>query len=43
MPIHPFPGQGLLQLDERAMREHCGNDSSMIFQEPLTSLNPGSR
>jgi peptide/nickel transport system ATP-binding protein len=35
-----FQGTDLLQLDERAMRDIRGNDISMIFQEPMTSLNP---
>src|SRR5437660_7496221 len=35
-----FQGQDLLKLDEPAMREIRGNDISMIFQEPMTSLNP---
>jgi ABC-type dipeptide/oligopeptide/nickel transport system ATPase component len=30
----------LLQLDERAMRTIRGNEIAMIFQEPMTSLNP---
>ena len=30
----------LLTLDERAMRSVRGKDISMIFQEPMTSLNP---
>lgn len=30
----------LLNLDERQMRMIQGNDISMIFQEPMTSLNP---
>lgn len=30
----------LLKLDERQMRMIQGNDISMIFQEPMTSLNP---
>jgi len=30
----------LVQLDEAEMREIRGNQISMIFQEPLTSLNP---
>src|SRR5213083_501325 len=35
-----FQGADLLQLDEPAMRKIRGNDISMIFQEPMTSLNP---
>ena len=35
-----FLGQDLLQLPERKMRAIRGNDISMIFQEPMTSLNP---
>jgi oligopeptide/dipeptide ABC transporter ATP-binding protein len=33
-------GRDLLALPERAMREVRGNTASMIFQEPMTSLNP---
>src|SRR5262252_8614584 len=33
-------GRDLLQLDEAEMRDVRGNDISMIFQEPMTSLNP---
>ena len=33
-------GTDLLTLDERAMRGVRGKDISMIFQEPMTSLNP---
>ncbi|TMJ46644.1 MAG: ABC transporter ATP-binding protein [Alphaproteobacteria bacterium] len=33
-------GRDLLALDEARMRDVRGNDISMIFQEPLTSLNP---
>ncbi len=33
-------GQDLLQLDEPAMRRVRGNEIGMIFQEPMTSLNP---
>src|SRR5881227_1852402 len=33
-------GRDLLALDERAMRQVRGKDISMIFQEPMTSLNP---
>ena len=30
----------LLKLSEEQMRKHRGNDIAMIFQEPMTSLNP---
>src|SRR6266511_3855876 len=33
-------GVDLLGLDEEAMRDVRGKDISMIFQEPMTSLNP---
>ena len=33
-------GQDLLKLSEREMREVRGKDIAMIFQEPMTSLNP---
>jgi peptide/nickel transport system ATP-binding protein len=33
-------GRNLLELDEPAMRDIRGNSISMIFQEPMTSLNP---
>jgi len=33
-------GTDLLALDEAAMRDVRGNKISMIFQEPMTSLNP---
>jgi peptide/nickel transport system ATP-binding protein len=35
-----FQGRDLLQLSEREMRAIRGNEISMIFQEPMTSLNP---
>ncbi len=35
-----FKGQELLSLPERKIRELRGNDISIIFQEPMTSLNP---
>jgi peptide/nickel transport system ATP-binding protein len=35
-----FQGQDLLQISERRMRAIRGNEISMIFQEPMTSLNP---
>ena len=33
-------GRNLLDVDEEEMRNIRGNDISMIFQEPMTSLNP---
>ncbi|MEA2921902.1 MAG: peptide/nickel transport system ATP-binding protein [Bradyrhizobium sp.] len=36
-------GSDLLALDEHAMRQIRGNRISMIFQEPMTSLNPVMR
>ncbi len=35
-----FNGQDLLSLDDDDMRHIRGKDMSMIFQEPMTSLNP---
>jgi oligopeptide/dipeptide ABC transporter ATP-binding protein len=35
-----FKGQNLLSLPLAEMRKIRGNDISMIFQEPMTSLNP---
>src|SRR5438477_4003133 len=35
-----FEGTDLLKLSETAMRGIRGNEISMIFQEPMTSLNP---
>jgi peptide/nickel transport system ATP-binding protein len=35
-----FEGRDLLGLSEPEMRKLRGNDISMIFQEPMTSLNP---
>ncbi|MEX2502744.1 MAG: ABC transporter ATP-binding protein [Trueperaceae bacterium] len=35
-----FEGQDLLKKSEREMRRIRGNEISMIFQEPMTSLNP---
>jgi peptide/nickel transport system ATP-binding protein len=35
-----FQGKNLLDLPEHEMRRIRGNEISMIFQEPMTSLNP---
>ena len=35
-----FKGSNLLKLDKESMRRLRGKELSMIFQEPLTSLNP---
>jgi peptide/nickel transport system ATP-binding protein len=35
-----FNGKDLLELPERTMRDYRGKEISMIFQEPMTSLNP---
>src|SRR3984957_15792253 len=35
-----FRGRDLLRLSEADMRQIRGNDISMIFQEPMSSLNP---
>lgn len=35
-----FRGQNLLDLDEKKMQKIRGNHIAMVFQEPLTSLNP---
>src|SRR5262249_5425572 len=35
-----FKGQELLKLPESGMRHVRGNDITVIFQEPMTSLNP---
>ena len=35
-----FNGQDIVKNTERQMRQLRGNDISMIFQEPMTSLNP---
>ncbi|HEX2431240.1 MAG TPA: ABC transporter ATP-binding protein [Aestuariivirgaceae bacterium] len=35
-----FRGEELLDADERDLRKVRGNDITMVFQEPMTSLNP---
>ena len=35
-----FQGQDLLRLDESEMRDLRGKEIAMIFQDPMTSLNP---
>ncbi|MCY3568076.1 MAG: ABC transporter ATP-binding protein [Chloroflexi bacterium] len=35
-----FDGEELLAVDDSRMREIRGNDIAMVFQEPMTSLNP---
>lgn len=38
-----FDGQDLLKMGEKEMREIRGGKMSMIFQEPMSSLNPSMR
>jgi peptide/nickel transport system ATP-binding protein len=35
-----FEGKDLLSLSRKDMRKICGKDIAMIFQEPMSSLNP---
>ena len=35
-----FEGEDLLQITDQARRQKCGKDIAMIFQEPMSSLNP---
>ena len=35
-----FKGKDLTKISEKQMREIRGNDIAMVFQEPMTSLNP---
>lgn len=35
-----FDGTDLASLSDKALRDICGRDISMVFQEPMTSLNP---
>ena len=40
MAASSFEGRDLLTISERDMRKVRGRDIAMIFQEPMTSLNP---
>ncbi len=35
-----FDGENILEVEEKRIREIRGNDIAMVFQEPMTSLNP---
>ena len=35
-----FNGEDVLKMDKKRLRSYRGNDVSMIFQDPMTSLNP---
>ncbi|MDX6465253.1 MAG: peptide/nickel transport system ATP-binding protein, partial [Gaiellaceae bacterium] len=35
-----YKGENLLELSDREMQEYRGNELGMIFQDPMTSLNP---
>src|ERR671934_1718316 len=35
-----FKGDDLIKMSQRRLREIRGNDIAMIFQDPMTSLNP---
>ena len=35
-----FQGEDLLKLSSKMRRQMCGDKLSIIFQEPMTSLNP---
>ena len=35
-----FEGTEVMDMDKKALRAYRGNDVSMIFQDPMTSLNP---
>jgi peptide/nickel transport system ATP-binding protein len=35
-----FLGRNLMELDDKRMRELCGADIAMVFQDPMSSLNP---
>lgn len=35
-----YDGDDVLQMDQKRLQKYRGNDVSMIFQDPMTSLNP---
>ncbi len=35
-----FKGQNLATMDKKKLRSLCGKDIGMVFQEPMTALNP---
>ncbi|MET0325459.1 MAG: ATP-binding cassette domain-containing protein, partial [Ilumatobacteraceae bacterium] len=35
-----FKGQDLIKLNDKEMRQICGAEVAMIFQDPISSLNP---
>ncbi len=35
-----FKGQDLMRLSDKEIRRHRGSDITIVFQEPMTSLNP---
>jgi oligopeptide/dipeptide ABC transporter ATP-binding protein len=35
-----FKGQNVVEMDDEQVRNYRGNDVAMIFQDPMTSLNP---
>lgn len=35
-----FKGQSLLELDDKGIRDYRGGKMAMVFQDPMTSLNP---
>src|SRR5690242_11890922 len=35
-----FMGRDLVELNDKEMRQLCGADIAMIFQDPISSLNP---
>ena len=35
-----FLGRDLIGLDDKEMRQLCGKDIAMVFQDPISSLNP---